>query len=390
MALRPLKLCFVTGSRADYGLLRPLILRCRSDPAFTSSVIATGSHLAPEHGLTVTAIEADGIPVSQKVNMQLSSDQPVAVVRSMGMEMAGMAEALVALQPDLLVVLGDRYEILVAVTAALIFRVPVAHIHGGELTAGAFDDAIRHAITKLSHLHFTATQACANRVIQMGESPERVFTVGALGLDNIRSIELLPRAVLEDNLGVRFRQRNLLITFHPATLAGDSADTQFRELLTALDAFPEALLLFSRANADPGSQSINQVLDAYLDAHADRAVAFASLGQQRYLSLMRLVDVVVGNSSSGIIEAPALCVPTVNIGDRQEGRERAASIIDCQPSSANIVQALNTALSADFRRRLAGTTHPYGDGHTAHRIANLLCGIQLAGLERKSFYHPSS
>jgi len=378
-------LCFVTGSRAEYGLLCPLIARCRTDDSFRVSLVVTGSHLAAAHGATVAAIEADGLPIAGIVDMCLNSDEPVAVVGSMGMELGGLADIYAKLKPDVIVVLGDRYEILMAVSAALIFRIPVAHIHGGEITRGAFDDEIRHAITKMSHLHFTAAPAYSRRVIQMGENPKRVFTVGALGLDNVATLDLLSRDALERELNIRLRMHNLLITFHPPTLDPVPAADQFKELLVALAQRPDTFLVFTHANADPGGQTINEMLNDFVSAHRDHTVAFASLGQRRYLSLLHYMDAVVGNSSSGIFEAPAMHVSTVNIGTRQTGRIRASSVIDCQPERSAISQALDLALSEDARRRAESTDSPYGDGRAAERIVRVLKCVQPTDLIQKDF-----
>jgi UDP-hydrolysing UDP-N-acetyl-D-glucosamine 2-epimerase len=380
------KVMVLTGTRAEYGLLRPLLSLLRADPRIDLSLVATGMHLAPEFGLTWKRIEEDGFRVDRKVEMLLSSDTPAGISKSMGLAQIGYADALEQLAPDLLVLLGDRFEILPAAAAAAVARVPVAHIHGGERSEGAVDELIRHAVTKLSHLHFTSTEEYRARVVQMGEDPARVFNVGALGVDNILSLMPTPRAELERELGFAFGPRVLLVTYHPATLEAADAAAQFQALLGALDGLDPALrFVFTKANADAGGRAINAAAEAYCAARPGRAALFASLGQQRYLSLMGMAEAVVGNSSSGIIEAPSLRVPTVNIGTRQQGRVRAASVIDCATDRDSIASALSTALSPAFRSSLAGIPNPYGDGKAAPRIAESLAGADLGSLAVKSF-----
>jgi UDP-hydrolysing UDP-N-acetyl-D-glucosamine 2-epimerase len=377
------RVLFVTGSRAEYGLLRELIKVCKRKPTLDVRLLVTGTHLANDFGLTYREIEEDGIDIDWKTECLLSSDSPSAITKSMGLVCLGCAEAYAIMQPDLLVVLGDRYEILAAVSAALAFRIPVAHIHGGEVTRGALDDTMRHAITKLSHLHFVATEAYRDRVIQMGESPERVFNVGALGVDSLFTMPFLSRGEIERQLGVRLGAVNILVTFHPATLDAESADYQFGELLAALESM-EGRLFITKTNADHGGRSINAMIDDFVSRFPERASAYASLGRQRYVSLMKLCDVVVGNSSSGIIEAPSLGVPTVNVGDRQEGRVRAMSVVDCAPRRQDILAAVEKARSirAGIRGAIA---NPYGKGGTSEAIAALLETIDLSEVTRKAF-----
>ncbi|MBS3964066.1 MAG: UDP-N-acetylglucosamine 2-epimerase (hydrolyzing), partial [Methylomonas sp.] len=324
------KICVVTGSRADYGLLYWLMKDIQADAGLELQLVATGMHLSPEFGSTWQQIAADGFNISHKVEMLLSSDTPVGISKAMGLSLIGFADALAALQPDIVVVLGDRFEIFAAAQAAMNLRIPLAHIHGGELSEGAVDDAIRHALTKLSHLHFTATETYRHRVIQLGEQPERVFNVGAPGLDNIHRLPLLDRAALEDSIGFRLGAKNFLVTFHPVTLEKQTAGEQFEALLQALDGFDDAHILFTHSNADADGRAMAGLIEAYRAKHPDRVAVFVSLGSVRYLSAMRHVDAVVGNSSSGIIEAPALGVATVNIGDRQRGRLCANSVIHCR------------------------------------------------------------
>ena len=376
------KICIVTGTRAEYGLLSPLIRAVHEDPAMELQLLVTGMHLSPEFGNTWTQIRDDGFPIAKKIEILLSSDTAVGVSKSNALALISFAEALDELKPDIMLVLGDRTETFAAVQAALIAGVPTGHISGGELTIGAYDDAIRHSITKMSHLHFTATEVYRRRVIQLGEQPASVFNVGAPGLDNIRRLPLLSRQELEQALDLRLRQRNLLITFHPVTLEQQSAAGQFGELLAALDELDDCLLIFTKPNSDKEGRSIIALLDDYVARHPRTSVAFDSLGQVRYLSLVRQMDAVVGNSSSGIIEVPALQVPTVNIGDRQRGRLRTSSIFDCQPHRADIGRALQQALAYD---RSKPVQHPYGDGHACEKIFHILKHSPAPAL-KKTFY----
>lgn len=379
-------ICVVTGSRAEYGLLSTLMRAIKADPDLRLQIVATGMHLSPEFGLTWKEIEADGFKIDRKVEMLLSSDTAVGISKSMSLGLAGFAEVFADLHPDLIVLLGDRFETLSAAAAALIAKVPVAHLHGGEATEGAYDDSIRHAVTKMSHLHFTSTEAHRARVVQMGERPENVHNVGAIGLDAIAGLKLMDRSALAKDLGLAWKNRNLLITFHPATLDDEDPGIQFQALLDALDALPDTLLIFTKANADSNGRVINRMIDAYSASHADKAKPFASLGQLRYLSALKQVDAVVGNSSSGILEAPSFGIPTIDIGDRQKGRIRSASVIGCSPDAASISQALAQAGSEGFRKGLTGLANPYGDGKTTGRILAILKTRDLTRLLRKGFH----
>lgn len=380
------RICVVTGSRAEYGLLRWLMAEIQADPDCELQVVATCMHLSPEFGLTWKRIEEDGFPIAEKVEMLLSSDSPVAISKSMGLGQIGLADAYSRLRPDLVILLGDRFETLSAAAAAAVARIPLAHIHGGELTEGAVDDVFRHAVTKMSHLHFTSAEAYRHRVIQMGEAPERVFNVGALGLDGIRKVDLLSRDALGEAMGFPLRARNLLVTFHPATLEGNVSAHQFRQLLEALESVPDAGIILTKANADAHGRIINDIIDEYAATRPDRVCAFASLGQQRYLSALKAVDAVVGNSSSGLLEAPGFGTPTVNIGDRQKGRLRAASVVDCAPETGAIRVALARALSPEFRLSPGFTANPYGDGRAAERIMAVLRRPLPSNLLQKTFH----
>lgn len=368
------KICVVTGSRADYGLLYWLMKGIAADPALELQVVATGMHLAPEFGLTVRQVEDDGFRVAARVEMLLSSDTPVAISKSLGLGVIGFADALQQLRPDVMVVLGDRFEILAAAQAALVLGIPTAHIHGGERSEEAFDESIRHAITKMAQWHFVAAEPYRKRVVQMGEPPERVFNCGSPGLDHLDTLQWLTRAELEKALGMRLGLPLFLVTYHPVTLSGDSPVGPMQELLEALEAFPEATLVFTYPNADTGGRAIIGCIDAFVARHPQRARAFVSLGQQRYLSLMRECDVVIGNSSSGLTEAPALRRATVNLGGRQAGRLKAASVIDAPERREAIEAAIRKALSEGFRRGLPHTESPYGAGGASQAILARLRG----------------
>jgi len=380
------KICVFTGTRAEYGLLYWLLKEMQADPRIDLKVLVSGSHLEPEFGETWREIAADGFPIDAKVDMHLDSDAPVAVAKSMALGLAGCAETLDRLKPDLLVVLGDRYEALAVTEAALLLQIPIAHIHGGEATEGAIDEQMRHAITKMAHVHFAAAEPYRERIVQMGEAPERVFTVGAPGLDHIGNTKLLSRSELECKLGFRFSERNLLVTYHPATLDRANPVTSFQRLLDALDRLPEVNIVITKSNADVGGHAINAAIDTYAGERRERVLAVSSLGQQRYLSVIAQVDAVVGNSSSGIIEAPAMGKPTVNIGPRQQGRVRAPSVIDCADNTDAILAAIGCALSPAAQAIAAQRESPYGRGGASKRIKDVLATVELDFLVVKRFH----
>lgn len=382
---RKRRICVVTGSRAEYGLLRWVLEGIRESPALELQLVVTGTHLVPAHGLTYREIEKDGFKIDRKVDMQLESDTPVALIRSMGLELGGFGGAIEELRPDLMFVLGDRFEILPAVTAATVARIPVAHAHGGESSEGAFDEAFRHAITKMSHLHFVAAEPYGRRVIQLGEDPQRVYLVGGLGLDNMCRLKLLERGELENVLGFALGAKSLLITFHPATLETVEPGRQLEELLAALDAERDTQLVFTMPNADPDSQVIVEMVREFV-AGRNNAHAFTSMGQLLYLSCMRQVDGVVGNSSSGLIEAPGFRKGTINIGDRQRGRLKASSVIDCKPAREEIRGALARLHSPEFQKSLETVVNPYGDGGASEKIVDVLESVSLGDLLKKRFY----
>lgn len=379
------KICVVTGSRADYGLLRGVIAGIQREPGLTLQLLVTGMHWSPEFGGTSQEILDDGFVIDEAVEMLLPGDTALSIAKSTGQGVIGCAEALARLTPDVLVALGDRFEILAAVTAALFHRIPVAHIHGGETTEGAFDEAIRHSITKMSSLHFVAADEYRRRVIQLGEDPARVFLVGGLGVDAVVTIDKMDRAALEASLGLTFGPKNLLVTFHPATLESASPADQMTELLAALEALNDTQLIFTLPNADTGGRALIAQLRAFAETHASAHV-FESLGHRRYLSLVAVIDGVVGNSSSGLAEVPTFHKGTVNVGDRQKGRLRAASVIDCRPERQAIAAAINTLYSSKFQDTLSHVVNPYGDGGASARIVRVLAEHPLDAITQKRFY----
>ena len=380
------KICVVTGTRAEYGLLSGLMKEIQGDADLELQIIATGAHLSPEFGLTYREIEEDGFTINRKIEILLSADTPVAVSKSTGLAVIGFAEAYEALRPDIVVLLGDRFETLAAATAAAIARIPVAHIHGGEATEGAIDEAFRHAITKMSHFHFTAAEAYRRRVIQLGESPERVFVVGALGIDNIRRLKLLDRKAFEASIDFPLGERNLMVTFHPVTLEQSTAGNQFQQLLDVLEELKDTKVIFTKPNADTDGRIIMGMIDDYVARHSDRAVAFDSLGRLRYLSALQFVDAVVGNSSSGILEAPSFRIGTINIGDRQRGRIRAESVIDSEPTADAIRGAIARLYSDAFQALLKGVENPFDKGGAAEAIHRILKGVSLDNVLKKRFF----
>jgi GDP/UDP-N,N'-diacetylbacillosamine 2-epimerase (hydrolysing) len=379
------KICVVTGTRAEYGLLVWIMRMIRDDDDLTLQIIATGMHLSPEFGLTYRQIEEDGFRIDHKVEMLVSSDTPTGIAKSMGLGLIGMADALNDLRPDILVVLGDRFEIFATVAAALVARIPVAHLHGGEKTEGAFDEALRHAITKMSHLHFVAAEEYRRRVIQLGEDPKRVHLVGGLGIDNIQRLKLLDRPALEESLDFQLGKKNLLITFHPATLENATASDQMAELLAALKELQDTHLIFTLPNADTDGRALIQMVHEFVATHS-HARAYTSLGQLRYLSCIAQVDCVVGNSSSGLIEVPSFRKGSIDIGDRQRGRVRAASVIHCEPTRQDIARALATLYSPGFQESLAGVENPYGAGGASERVVEVLKHHPLDHLVKKHFH----
>lgn len=378
------RIAVFTGTRAEYGLLYWLMKDIQVSSQLELQVIVSGMHLSPEFGETWKEIEADGFPIDAKIEMLLSSDTPVGVVKSVGLGTIGFADALDRLRPDLLVVLGDRFEALAVVQAALVMRIPVAHIHGGEITEGAYDDAIRHAITKMASLHFTAAEPYRRRVIQMGERPETVFNVGAIGLDHLFHDQIMSLDDLSASLKFSVRSPYLLVTYHPVTVAEENPETTFQAMLSAIDDFPEHQVILTYPNADNGGRSIIPILERYARDNSYRVLAIPSLGFRRYVSALKHAAAVIGNSSSGIIEAPAFGVPTVNIGSRQLGRLAAASVLHCAPAAESIRQAIGRALSSEFSEYYQGQDNPYGRGDAASQIIRVI--EKFSGNSSKRFH----
>ncbi len=380
------KICVVTGSRAEYGLLYWVLKEIERDNDLELQLVVTGMHLSSEFGSTYQQIVDDGFDVIRSVDMLLSSDSATGIAKSMGLGLVGFADVFHALKPDIVLVLGDRFELLSVASAALVGTFPIAHIHGGEVTEGAFDEAIRHSITKMAHLHFTATETYRKRVIQLGEHPDTVFNVGAPGLEHIQRLELLSRPDLEKAISLKLGTQSLLVTWHPATLEPGSARHDFKVVLDVLENLNNVSLLFTKANADPEGRIVNEMIDDYVTKHRSNSVAYASLGQLHYLSALKHVDGVIGNSSSGIIEAPSLMTGTINIGDRQLGRIRADSVIDCKANTDSIRDALDQLFSKQFQRRLAEINNPYGSGDVAIKIVHKLRDYPLENILKKSFF----
>lgn len=380
------KICFITGTRAEYGILSHLIQLVKDDQDLLLQIIATNMHLSPEFGLTYKEIEADGFTIDKKVNMLLSGDSSNATAKSMGLATIGFADAFEDLRPDLIVILGDRYEMLSAVSAALVFKIPVAHLHGGEVTEGAYDDAIRHSITKMSHLHFTSTEEYRNRVIQLGENPERVFNVGALGVENIKNTKLLSKQEFEDSINFQIGNKSLLVTYHPVTLGNESPQEQIQCLLDVLDQYPDYKVIFTLPNSDTNGHIITELINKYGEKNKDRVLIYSSLGKLRYLSALKHVTAVVGNSSSGIIEVPSLGIPTLNIGDRQKGRLSAKSVVHCETNEVEIEKGMKLILSDEFRNNINIFLNPYEKENTTEEILKLLKFYPLENIVSKTFY----
>lgn len=379
------KICIVTGTRAEYGLLRPLMKEIREEQGLDLQLIATGAHLSEDFGYTFRQIEVDGFVVDRKVDIQLLSDSVAGVTKSIGHGFIGFADAYQELKPDIIVLLGDRYESLAAAGAALIANIPIAHIHGGEVTEGAYDDAIRHSITKMSSLHFTSTETYQRRVVQLGEQPAKVFCVGALGAENVHAIQLVSKEVLTARFDCDFCRKFLLITFHPVTLNQGEAEGQVQILMQALDLFPDLHLVFTGANADNEGRHINNLIKDYC-RNKENAFFILSMGSENYLSAMAYSAAVVGNSSSGILEAPSFHVPTVNLGDRQKGRVAAESVIHCPMEHSSMVAALQKALSKEFCDSIKNLSSPYDKPGTAKNIVSILKDANLEGITKKVFF----
>lgn len=362
----------MTGTRAEYGLLKSLMQEINKDNDLELYLIVSGMHLSPEFGMTYKEIEEDGFEINAKVEMLLSSDSPAGISKSIGLGVIGFADEFQRADLDMLILLGDRYEALSAAICALVMRIPIAHLHGGELTEGAIDEGIRHSITKMSYLHFTSTEQYRDRVIQLGENPERVFYVGALGVENIKKINLMTKEELEKSIHFEIDENTVVVTYHPVTLENNTVEEQFLNLLKVLDRNPKIRMIFTKANADTNGRIVNELIDKYTAQNSERACAFMSLGQKRYLSALKYCRIVIGNSSSGIIEAPSFGKPIINIGDRQKGRICADSVINCGYTQQEIQQAMETALTKEFENKASNCRNPYEKENTAANIISVI------------------
>jgi UDP-N-acetyl-D-glucosamine 2-epimerase, UDP-hydrolysing len=382
------KICVITGTRAEFGLLYCTIKAIEEDKDLQLQLIATGMHLSPEFGLTYKEIEKAGFTIDKKIEILLSSDTPIGISKSMGLAMISFSEAFAELKPDIILVLGDRFEIFSAVSAAMIACIPIAHCHGGEATEGLIDESIRHSITKMSQIHFCATEAYKKRIIQLGENPNKIFNVGALGLENIAKLKLLSKEDFETSINFKLDKKYaFLVTFHPVTLEKSTSGEQTKQLLDALDKFKNCKIIFTKANSDTDGRIVNQMIDDYVAKNTSKTVCFTSLGQLRYLSALQYVNAVIGNSSSGLLEAPSFKIATVNIGDRQRGRIMANSVIQCNCSSQDIETAINKAISSEFKEILKTTENPYkGVEDPSKEIVEVLKSIDLNDILKKQFY----
>ncbi len=383
--MRKRKICVVTGTRAEYGLLYCLLKEIENDSDLELQLIVTGMHLSPEFGLTYKEIEKD-FKITKKIEIVLSSDTPIGVSKSIGLGLISFAEVYEELKPDILLILGDRYEVLSAAIAAMVSRIPIAHISGGELTFGVIDDSIRHAITKMSHIHFVATEEYKNRVIQLGENEEYVFIVGEIGLDNIFNLELLSKEEFEKTINLKLNKKNILFTYHPTTLdTPDKIEEDIDNILKFLETLEDTNIVFTKSNSDVGGRIINHKIDNFVAKHPKNTVAFSSLGRLIYLSALKYVDAVVGNSSSGIVESPSFKIGTINIGNRQSGRVMAESVINCSAIHDSLRSAFNKLYSKEFQQMLEKVVNPYYKGGASLKIKNILKTIQLEGIIYKRF-----
>ena len=380
------KICIVTGSRAEYGLLYWLLKEIEASQDFELQLIVTGMHLSAEFGLTYKEIEKD-FKINKKIDIDLTLDTSLGISRSMSIAQISFAKAYNKLNPDIIIVLGDRYEIFSAASAAMISKLPIAHIHGGEISEGSLDDCMRHCISKMSHLHFDATEEYRTRLIQLGENPSRVFNVGGLGIENIKRFQLLNKSEFEKSIHFKLNKKNILITFHPVTLENNTSKLHFKELLKAINDLDDTSIIFTKTNSDLNGKVINQMIDQYTKKYSKKSIAFSSLGQLRYLSALQFVDAVVGNSSSGLIEAPSFKIATINIGDRQKGRIKAKSVINCLPKKNNIKNSFKKIYSKDFQKLLNNVKNPYDNGFSSKKIIKVLKNIKIENLLKKNFYN---
>ncbi|MBK6264514.1 UDP-N-acetylglucosamine 2-epimerase (hydrolyzing) [Marivirga sp. S37H4] len=381
------KICIVTGTRAEFGLMYWLIKGIQEDMDLELQLVVTGMHLSPEFGLTYQNIEESGFIINKKVEILLSSDSPIGISKSMGLAMISFSECFEELKPDIVVVLGDRFEIFSVAAAAMITKIPIGHIHGGEATEGLIDESIRHSVTKMAHLHFAATELYKKRIIQLGEQPNKVFNVGSPGIDNIAKLNLLNRNEFQDAINFKLGKINALVTFHPVTLENNTTEFQFNELLNAIELFPELSVIFTKPNADTNGRVIISMIDEFVQKNPKKYCGFTSLGQLRYLSSLKHVDIVIGNSSSGLTEVPSFKIPTVNIGDRQKGRMKARSVLDCLPEKDSISVSIKKALSSSFMKEIENVENPYGDGGASDKIIEVLKSVDLNNILKKEFYN---
>lgn len=382
------KICVVTGTRAEYGLLSRLMRMIKESNKTLLQVVATNMHLSPKYGNTYKEIEADGFVIDKRVPIidETAPNDSHSTVMEMSRALSGFADAYSELKPDMLVVLGDRYEILASAAAALIMRIPIAHISGGDVTEGAFDDAIRHSITKMSQLHFPSTEEYRKRVIQLGEQPDRVFNVGALGVENIKKMPLMGKEEIEKEIDFKINNNTILVTYHPVTLGNRTAKDDIEDFVAALEERTDIRVIFTMPNSDTGGQFIVDAINDFVAKNPERAKAYKSLGVVRYLSVMRQVAAVVGNSSSGLVEVPSFGIPTLNIGDRQKGRLAADSVYSCTPDKTDVLNGLDIVLSPAFRQKAAETHNPYEKENTAQTIFDVISTYPLEQLNQKHFY----
>jgi len=379
------KICVITSSRAEYGLLYWIMKQVEASNKLKLQLIVTGMHLSHEFGLFIKEIKKE-FKVDKKIEILLSSDTSISISKSMGLCQISFSEAYDELKPDMILVLGDRYEIFSAAASAMVANIPIAHIHGGELTLGAFDDSFRHSITKMSHLHFTATKEYKKRVVQLGEDPGKVYNVGGLGVENIKRNKILNKNEFEKSINFKLNTKNILVTFHPVTLENKTSKKQFQELLDAIEKLKDTNFIFTKSNSDTDGRIINKMIDKYVERNPHKAVAFFLLGQSRYMSALKYVDAIIGNSSSGLLEAPSFKIGTVNIGDRQKGRIKAKSVIDCLANKKDIKKAIDKIYSKKFQKLLKNVKNPYSGGKTSKKIVNILKKISFPDSLKKKFY----
>ncbi len=383
------KICIVTATRAEYGSLYWIMKEIQEDKALELQLIVTGTHLSPEFGLTYKDIQKD-FKIDKKIEILLSSDSAVSLSKSMGLVNISFSEAYDDLKPDIIVILGDRYEMLSATSSAMILGIPIMHLAGGERSEGAFDESIRHAITKLSHIHCATTKEYKNRIIQLGENPKKVFNVGGFGIDNMLRLKLLSKEEFEKSINFKLNKRNILLTYHPETLLKLSAQEQFKEVLDAIDKLKNTTIIITKANSDTDGRAINKMCDEYASKNSHKAVVFSSLGQLRYISALQYVDTVVGNSSSGLAEVPSFKIGTINIGDRQKGRIKASSIIDTKISKKSILKAFKKLYSIKFQNTLKSTKNYYDNGLASKKVIKILKNVDLKDILKKRFYDTKS